>query len=142
MDFVLDNPLNTYIFCGRIAASCLQQYVQCSYQHTLSQLETAALDSTHATRQLEALASSLFATDLWVAFWTIVFMRLTWESSSLLCTKACSALDVKSRLSYQCALSQLETAALDSTDRFSFSDDVVWTLRDRSIRCYHEAKTI
>merc|ERR1711871_937004 len=86
-----------------------------SYQHALNQLETAVLDSTHTMHQLEVLASSLLVTDLWAALWTIMFMYLMWENSSLLSKKLCSVLDVKSHLSYQHALNQLETAVLDST---------------------------
>ena len=44
-----------------------------------------------------------------------MFMYLMWENSSLLSKKLCSVLDVKSHLSYQHALNQLETAVLDST---------------------------
>ena len=42
-------------------------------------------------------------------------MYLMWENSSLLSKKLCSVLDVKSHLSHQHALNQLETAVLDST---------------------------
>ena len=80
-----------------------------------NQLETAVLDSTHTMHQLEVLASSLLVTDLWAVLWTIMFMYLMWENSSLLSKKICSVLDVKSHLSYQHALNQLETAVLDST---------------------------
>ena len=44
----------------------------------------------------------------------VMFMRLMWESGSLLSTKICSALDAKSRPSRR-VLSQLETVALYST---------------------------
>ena len=86
-----------------------------SYQHALNQLETAVLDSTHTMHQLEVLASSLLVTDLWAVLWTIMFMYLMWENSSLLSQKLCTVLDVKSHLSHQHALNQLETAVLDST---------------------------
>merc|ERR1711871_509944 len=82
-----------------------------SYQHALGQLETAAMDSTQSMHQLEVLGVSsslkLLVTDLWTLLWTILFIHLMWESSSLLFTTTCSALDVKSHL--------LETAAMDST---------------------------
>ena len=45
----------------------------------------------------------------------IMFMHLMWENSSLLISITCSVLDVKSHLSHQHILNQLETAVLDST---------------------------
>ena len=68
-------------------------------------------DGAHSMHQLEVLGASLLlkllVTDLWTLLWTILFIHLMWESSSLLFTTTCSALDVKSHL--------LETAAMDST---------------------------
>ena len=87
----------------------------------LNQLETAVLDSTHSMHQLEVLGASLLlkllVTDLWTLIWTIlfIFIHLMWENNSLLFTKICSVLDVKSHLSHQHILNQLETAVLDST---------------------------
>ena len=92
-----------------------------SYQHALGQLETAAMDSTQSMHQLEVLGVSsslkLLVTDLWTLLWTILFIHLMWENSSLLFTKICSVLDMKSHshLSHQHILNQLETAVLDST---------------------------
>ena len=116
-----------------------------SHQHTLNQLETAVMDSTYSMRQLEILGASLLlkllvsdlwtslwtvmaietlgpsltlkllVTDLWTLLWNIKFIHPMWESSSLLILLTCSVLHVKSRLSHQHILSQLETAALDST---------------------------
>ena len=96
------------------------------------------LDSTHSMYQLEILGASLLlkllvsdllvtevlgpslmlkllATDLWTFLWNIKFIHLTWESSSLLTLLTCSVLHVKSHLSHQHILNQLETAVLDST---------------------------
>ena len=90
-----------------------------SHQHILNQLETAVLDSTHSMHQLEVFGASLLlkllVTDLWTFLWTILFIHLMWENSSLLFSITCSVLDVKSHLSHQHILSQLETAVLDST---------------------------
>ena len=57
----------------------------------------------------------LLVTDLWTLLWTILFMRLTRLNNRLLSTKICSVLDVKSRLSRQHILSQLETMVQYST---------------------------
>ena len=116
-----------------------------SCQHILNQLETAVLDSTHSMYQLEILGASLLlkllvtdlwtllwtimiieilgaslllkllVTDLWTLLWTIMFIHSMWEDSSLLFLSLCSVLDVKSHLSRQHILNQLETAVLDST---------------------------
>jgi len=89
-----------------------------SQQHILNQLETAVLDSTHSMHQLEVFGASLLlkllVTDLWTFLWTILFIHLMWENSSLLISITCSVLDVKSHLSQQHILNQLETAVLDS----------------------------
>ena len=45
----------------------------------------------------------------------VMIMHLMGGNSRLLSTKICSVLDVKSHLSHQHALNQLETAVLDST---------------------------
>jgi hypothetical protein len=90
-----------------------------SCQHILSQLETAAQYLTYSMRQFEAPGGSSFlkllVTDLWTLFWTISFIRLMRLNSRLLSTKICSVLDVKSRLSRQHTLSQLETTVQYST---------------------------
>ena len=78
-------------------------------------------DGAHSMHQLEVLGASLLlkllVTDLWTLLWTILFIHLMWENSSLLFTKICSVLDMKSHshLSHQHILCQLETAVLDST---------------------------
>ena len=101
-----------------LTCSALNVKSRLSRRRALSQLETAALDSTHSMRRLEALGASLLlkllVTDLWTLLWTILFIHPMWESSSLLILLTCSVLDVKSRLSRQHILNQLETAALDS----------------------------
>ena len=88
-----------------------------SYQHTLNQLETAVLDSSHSMHQLKVLEVSsslkLLVPDLWTLLWTILFIHLMCENCSLQLTTICSVLDMKSHLSYQHTLSQLETAVLD-----------------------------
>ena len=109
-----------------------------SHQHILNQLETAVLDSTHSMYQLEILGASLLlkllvsdllvteilgpslmlkllVTDLWTLLWNIKFIHPMWESSSLLILLTCSVLHVKSHLSHQHILNELETAVLDST---------------------------
>ena len=96
------------------------------------------LDSTHSMYQLEILGASLLlkllvsdllvteilgpslmlklmVTDLWTLLWNIKFIHPMWESSSFLFLLTCSVLDVKSHLSRQHILNQLETAVLDST---------------------------
>ena len=80
------------------------------------------LDSSCSTRQLEVSGASpsmkSSTADLWThLLWTILFIRLMRESSGLLSSKICSALVVKSHLSRQCAMSQLETTVLDSSCR-------------------------
>ena len=101
-----------------ITCSVLDVKSHLSQQHILNQLETAVLDSTHSMHQLEVLGASLLlkllVTDLWTLLWTILFIHPMWESSSLLILLTCSVLDVKSRLSRQHILNQLETAVLDS----------------------------
>ena len=116
-----------------------------SHQHILNQLETAVLDSTHSMYQLEILGASLLlkllvsdlwtllwtimvieilgpsimlkllVTDLWTSLWNILFIHTMWECSSLLILSSCSVLHVKSHLSHQHILNQLEIAVLDST---------------------------
>merc|ERR1711988_1052941 len=121
-----------------LTCSVLHVKSHLSHQHILNQLEIAVLDSTHSMCQLEILGASLLlkllvsdllvtevlgpslmlkllVTDLWTLLWNIKFMHLMWESSSLLTLLTCSVLHVKSHLSRQHILSQLETAALDST---------------------------
>ena len=61
------------------------------------------------------LLLKLLVTDLWTFLWTILFIHLMWENSSLLISITCSVLDVKSHLSHQHILNQLETVVLDST---------------------------
>ena len=82
-------------------------------------IRAAVLDSTHSMYQLEILGASLLlkllVSDLWTLLWTILFIYPMWENSSLLSTRICSVLDVKSHLSRQHILNQLETAVLDST---------------------------
>merc|ERR1711988_457920 len=96
------------------------------------------MDSTHSMYQLEILGASLLlrtllwtvlatevlgpslmlkllVTDLWTLLWSVKFIRPMWESSSLLTLLTCSVLHVKSHLSHQHILNQLETAVLDST---------------------------
>jgi hypothetical protein len=62
-----------------------------------------------------SLLLKLLVTDLWTLLWTIMFIHPMWESSSFLFLLTCSVLDVKSHLSRQHILNQLETAVLDST---------------------------
>ena len=51
----------------------------------------------------------------YISISTILFIHLMWENSSLLISITCSVLDVKSHLSHQHILNQLETVVLDST---------------------------
>jgi len=65
-------------------------------------------------------------TDVWThLLWTILFIRLMRESSSLLSSKICSALVVKFRLLWQRAMSQSETTALDSRCRIRDSKSLI-----------------
>ena len=107
-----------------ITCSVLDVKSHLSHQHILNQLETAVLDSTHSMHQLEVLGASLLlkllVTDLWTyglcfGLSCLYFIHLMWENSSLLISITCSVLDVKSHLSHQHILNQLETAVLDST---------------------------
>merc|ERR1712046_80833 len=112
--YVLSYVENSSLLSQKLC-SVLDAKSHLSHQHALNQLETAVLDSTHTMHKLEVLASSLLVTDLWAVLWTIMFMYLMWENSSLLSQKLCSVLVVKSHLSHQHALNQLKTAVLDST---------------------------
>ena len=110
--------LNSCLLSTKIC-SALDVKSRLSRQHILSQLETAAQYLTYSMRQFEAPGGSSFlkllVTDLWTLFWTILFIRLMRLNSRLLSTKICSVLDVKSRLSRQHTLSQLETTVQYST---------------------------
>ena len=70
-------------------------------------------------REFEALGASsslkLLAADLWTLFWSMLAIRLMWSHSRFLSLIICFVLDVKSRLSRQHTLSQLETTAQLST---------------------------
>ena len=61
----------------------------------------------------------LLVTDLWTLFCNIMFIHTMWESSSLLILLTCSVLHVKSHLSHQHTLNQLETAVLNLTHSMS-----------------------
>ena len=128
-----------------LTCSVLHVKSHLSHQHILNELETAVLDSTHSMYQLEILGASLLlkllvsdlwtllwtvmvieilgpslmlkllVTDLWTLLWNIKFIHPMWESSSLLILLTCSVLHVKSHLSHQHILNELETAVLDST---------------------------
>ena len=104
------NSHQRYFYSHRTAAQC---------QRILSQLETAAQCLTYSMCQFEAPGGSsllkLLVTDLWTLLWTILLMHLTRLSSPLLSKKICSVLNVKSRLSRQHILSQLETTVQYST---------------------------
>ena len=108
-------------------------------------MRAAVLDSTHSMYQCEILGAllllkllvsdlwtlpctvmvievlgpslmlKLLVTDLWTLLWNIKFIHSMWESSSLLTLLTCSVLHVKSHLSHQHILNQLETAVMDST---------------------------
>ena len=110
--------LNSSLLSKKIY-SALDVKSRLSRQRILSQLETAAQCLTYSMCQFEAPGGAsllkLLVTDLWTLLWTILFMRLTRLSSRLLSKKICSALNVKSRLSRQHILSQLETTAQHST---------------------------
>ena len=85
-----------------------------SRQHTLSQLETTVQYSTHTMYKHRCQAeASMLARVIAYGVWRreIKFMHFIRLNSCLLSTKICSVLDVKSRLSCQHILSQLETAA-------------------------------
>ena len=81
--------------------------------------ETAAQCLTYSMCQFEAPGGlsllKLLVTDLWTLLWTILLMHLTRLSSPLLPKKICSVLNVKSCLSRQHILSQLETTVQYST---------------------------
>merc|ERR1711871_1587233 len=62
-----------------------------------------------------SLMLKLLVTDLWTLLWNIKFTHPMGESSSLLILLTCSVLHVKSHLSHQHILNQLETAVLDLT---------------------------
>ncbi len=102
-----------------IAYGAWRREVMFSRQRILSQLETAAQCLTYSMCQFEAPGGSsllkLLVTDLWTLLWTILLMHLTRLSSPLLPKKICSVLNVKSRLSRQHILSQLETTVQYST---------------------------
>ena len=61
------------------------------------------------TRESRSSSKKLLVADFWTyLLWTILFMRLMCENKSFPISKICSALVVKSCLSFQRALSQLE----------------------------------
>ena len=112
-------------------------------------MRAAVLDSTHSMYQCEILGAllllkllvsdlwtlpwtvmvieilgpspmlKLLVTDLWTLFCNIMFIHTMWESSSLLILLTCSVLHVKSHLSHQHTLNQLETAVWNLTHSMS-----------------------
>ena len=131
----MSSSLSIFIIMFSVAVACEISPFTSTHSEPI---RAAVLDSTHSMYQLEILGASLLlkllvsdllvteilgpslmlkllVTDLWTLLCTILFIHLMWENSSLLSTKICSVLDVKSHLSHQHILSQLETAVLDST---------------------------
>ena len=108
-----------------LSVSCFRFSVRCSLLINRSQLSSArvncipkvgGLRSPEASKFLgPSLMLKLLVTDLWTLLWNIKFIHPMWESSGLLILLTCSALHVKSHLSHQHILNQLETAVLDST---------------------------
>ena len=116
--FICVTWLDSFLLPTKIC-SVLDVKPRLSRQRILSQLETAAQCLTYSMCQFEAPGGAsllkLLVTDLWTLLWTILLMHLTRLSSPLLSKKICSVLNVKSRLSRQHILSQLETTVQYST---------------------------
>ena len=102
-----------------LSVSCFQSSVRCSLSINRAQVSSDRANCIPRVGGLRSPEASMLARVIAYGTWRreIMFMYLMWENSSLLSTKICSVLDVKSRLSHQHTLSQLEleTAVLDST---------------------------
>ena len=100
-----------------LSVSCFQSSVRCSLSINRAQVSSDRANCIPRVGGLRSPEASMLARVIAYGTWCreIMFMYLMWENSSLLSTKICSVLDVKSHLSYQHALNQLETAVLDST---------------------------
>ena len=100
-----------------LSVSCFQSSVRCSLSINRTQVSSDRANCIPRVGGLRSPEASMLARVIAYRTWRreIMFMCLMWENSSLLSKKICSVLDVKSHLSYQHALNQLETAVLDST---------------------------
>ena len=100
-----------------LSVSCFQLSVRCSLSINRSQLSSARTNCIPKVGGLRSPEASMLARIIAYGAWRreIMFMHLMWENSSLLISITCSVLDVKSHLSHQHILNQLETAVLDST---------------------------
>ena len=116
--FICVTWLDSFLLPTKIC-SVLDVKPRLSRQRVLSQLKTKAQCLAYSMREFEALGVSssrkLLAADLWTLFWSILVIRLMWSNSNFLSLKICLVLDVKSHLSCQHTLSQLETTEQFST---------------------------
>ena len=87
--------------------------VRCSLSINRSQLSSARVNCFPKVGGLRSPEASKLARI--ITYGEIMFLHTMWESSSFLFLLTCSVLDVKSHLSRQHILNQLETAVLDST---------------------------
>jgi len=101
-----------------LSVSCFQFSVCCSLSINRSQLSSTPANCIPRVRvglcsPEASMLAKVTAYEAWCR--ENMFMYLMCENSSLLFTTICSVLDMKSHLSYQHTLSQLETALLDSS---------------------------
>ena len=116
---LLCSALSVLCLCSvwHLSVSCFQSSVRCSLSINRTQASSDRANCIPRVGGLRSPEASMLARVIAYGTWRreIMFMYLMWENSSLLSKKTCSVLDVKSHLSYQHALNQLETAVLDST---------------------------
>ena len=100
-----------------LSVSCFQSSARCSLSINRTQVSSDRANCIPRVGGLRSPEASMLARVIAYGAWRreIMFMHLMWENSSLLISITCSVLDVKSHLSHQHILNQLETAVLDST---------------------------
>ena len=100
-----------------LSVSCFQSTARCSLSINRTQVSSDRANCIPRVGGLRSPEASMLTRVIAYGTWCreIMFIYLMWENSSLLSQKLCSVLDVKSHLSHQHALNQLETAVLDST---------------------------
>ena len=97
----------------RLSVSCFRFSVRCSLSINRPQLSSARVNCIPKVGGLRSPEASVLARI--IAYGEVMFIHTMWESSSLLILSSRSVSHVKSHLSRQHILNQLETAVLDST---------------------------
>ena len=121
-----------------LSVSCFWFSVRSSLLVNRSQLSFARVNCIPKVGGLRSPEASKFARI--IAYGEIMFIHTMWESSSLLILSSCSVLHVKSHLSHQHILNQLETAVLDSTHS-TYKHDFPVSYYPRELACFGAAKT-